>query len=97
MTRRISTFLDEHGRVKLWPSKRRRADQLAVREHLAALFESGRSYREAEVDALLHDHSTLEDFALLRRELVEAEYLARTPDGKSYWRSNGRPGSASQA
>ena len=90
MTKSIATFLDEHGRVTTWPSKRRRAHQLAVLDHLTNLFESGRHYTETEVNALLRDHTTLEDYALLRRELVEGDYLARTPDGASYWRANSR-------
>ena len=91
MAKNIESFLDEHGRVTAWPSKRRRAHQLAALEHLAGLFVGGRHYSEAEVNALLREHTTLEDFALLRRELVEADYLARTPDGRAYWRANMRP------
>lgn len=94
MAKSISAFLDEHGRVTAWPSKRRRAHQRAALEYLAALFEGGRRYGEAEVNALLREHTTLEDFALLRRELVEGDYLARTPDGASYWRVNSRPSTA---
>ncbi len=97
MSKSITAFLDEHGRVTAWPSKRRRAHQLATLEHLAGLFESGRRYSEADVNALLREHTTLEDFALLRRELVEADYLARTPDGGAYWRANMRPGPATDA
>ncbi|ADV67171.1 DUF2087 domain-containing protein [Deinococcus maricopensis] len=97
MTKSITTFLDEYGRVTTWPSKRRRAHQLAVLDHLVNLFENGRSYTEQDVNALLQEHSTLEDYVLLRRELVEGDYLTRTPDGRAYWRASGRPGAPRDA
>ncbi len=90
-TRGLSAFQDSRGRISGWPSARRRDMQIAVLEALAVHFEGGRSYSEGEVNNLLKVHSTLEDFALLRRELVEGDYLARTPDGSAYWRADGRP------
>ena len=89
MTKSIAAFQDEHGRITGWPSDRRRAHQLAILDHLTGLFEPGRRYSEAEVTALLHDHSTLEDPAVLLTELVDGDYLA-AGDG-SYWRADARP------
>ena len=83
-TETIKAFLDEDGKVKVWPSKR--AKQLAVLEYLAHSFEAGRDYTEKEVNAILMAAHTFGDFFLLRRELVEAKELRRTIDGARYWR-----------
>ena len=87
----ISAFQDEKGRVSLWPSARRRTAQLAVLEHLAAFFEGGRVYTDGEVTALLQLRSTLDNPALLKRELVASDYLTHDENANTYWRSNGRP------
>lgn len=71
---------------------RSRADRLKVLEELAALFEPGRRYPEAEVNSRLMviNH----DYALLRRYLVDERFLQRAnetaPDGHTvmvYWRT----------
>jgi hypothetical protein len=78
----LRTFIRD-GRLVQIPmvrSKRR-----IVMEHLAAAFEPGVRYPEAEVNAVLrawHD-----DFAALRRYLVDEGLLTRE-DGL-YWRSGG--------
>lgn len=87
----VQFFLDEHDRLVRWPSKRRRADQLAALTTLLAHFEAQRTYTEAEVNAVIQTGSTLEDYAMLRRELVEAGLLESTPDGATYWKAGGRP------
>ncbi|AAF10680.1 MULTISPECIES: DUF2087 domain-containing protein [Deinococcus] len=89
MTKSIADFQDEHGRVTGWPSDRRRAHQLAILDHLKNLFESGAGYSREQVIQLLSDHTTLEDPALLLRELLEGDYL--TGDGDVFWRADGRP------
>ena len=90
MTKSISDFQDEHGRITGWPSDRRRAHQLAIRDYLTGLFEPGVSYDQGQVEQILADHSTLEDPSLLLNELVDSDYLA-SGDGV-YWRADGRPG-----
>ncbi|GGR05527.1 hypothetical protein GCM10008957_18090 [Deinococcus ruber] len=87
----VSAFQDEKGRVSLWPSARRRTAQIAVLEHLAASFEGGRVYTDGEVTSLLRTRSTLQDLALLKRELIASDYLTHDEQAGTYWRSNGRP------
>ncbi len=87
----ISAFQDEQGKVAVWPSARRRDTQTLVLEHLAAFFESGRSYSDAEVTALLKAQSTLDDLPMLRQELIDGDYLTHDQAAQTYWRSNGRP------
>jgi hypothetical protein len=71
------------GRLVQMPGKR--AKRLLVLDHLAQSFEPGRTYPEKEVNAILggfHD-----DYAALRRYLVEEGYLSR--ESNVYWRSGG--------
>ena len=90
MTKSITDFQDDHGRITAWPSKRRRMHQMAILDYLTGLFEPGVSYDQGQVECVLADHSTLEDPSILLTELLDSEYLA-TPDG-AYWRADGRPG-----
>ena len=94
MTKSIAAFQDEHGRVTSWPSNRRRVHQLAVLSHLAAQLDGGRLYSEADLNTFLSEQTTLEDVALLRRELVEGDYLM-TDDieggASQYWKAGSRP------
>ncbi len=90
MTKSIAAFQDDHGRVTTWPSDRRRAHQLAVLSHLAAQLEGGHLYSEAELNDFLGEQTTLDDLALIRRELVEGDYLM-TDGGGGYWKAGSRP------
>jgi hypothetical protein len=76
--------LFSHGRLTAIPRRAVRRDQLLT--HLAeTLFAPGRAYTEPEVnDALLTVH---EDYAALRRYLISARHLTRTPDGRTYHRA----------
>ena len=71
------------GRLVVMPSKRSKL--LLVLDHLAQEFEPGRTYTEAEVNAVLW--SFHDDHAALRRYLVDEGMLAR--EGGVYWRSGG--------
>jgi hypothetical protein len=71
---------------------RSREDRLAVLEQLAALFEPGQRYPEADVNDRLKVINP--DFALLRRYLIDEGLLRRanetTPNGRTvmvYWRT----------
>lgn len=72
------------GRLKSVPRRPARRGPLLV--HLSeTLFDTGRDYTEREVnDALLTVH---DDAAALRRYLIEARLLTRTPDGRTYRRA----------
>ena len=62
-----------------------RGKRLVVLEHLARAFEPGVRYPEAEVNAVLR--AWHEDYAALRRYLVDEDLLAR--DAGVYWRIGG--------
>lgn len=85
MEESIGRFLDQEGRVKAWPAKR--ATQKLIIEYVAGKFESGRTYSEKEVNAILTKWHTFGDYFILRRGLVEEGLMKRTPNGAEYRRS----------
>lgn len=85
-TTELKNYLDEQGQLKTWPSKNRkgRLQQIAL-EYLATKFKAGLFYSEREVNALLNQHHTFGDPALLRRELFDRGLVDRVRDGSAYW------------
>lgn len=78
----LRTFMPD-GRLEQVPATR--SKRLVVLDQIARVFEPGEKYPERDVNAMLtafHD-----DFAALRRYLVDEGYLSRA-DGR-YWRSGG--------
>lgn len=63
----------------------KRAKRLLVLDHMAQSFEPGKTYSEIEVNAALRGFD--DDFAALRRYLVDEELLTR--ENNVYWRSGG--------
>ncbi len=82
----IKTILNAEGQVTIWPAKH--AKKALVVEYLAGKFEIGRTYTEPEVNEILSASHTLNDSALLRRELFERKFFDRSPNGEKYWRIN---------
>lgn len=69
------------GRLKEFPRKEKR--KLIIIRHIAANFQPGQLYTEKEVNRLLLSY--YDDFATLRRYLVEYGYLDRERDCSYYW------------
>lgn len=67
-------WFDASGRLKAMPAQR--AKRRAVIDRIADRFESGRSYKESEVNELLRQ--VFDDVAYLRRELVAEKILRRS-------------------
>lgn len=70
----------EGGRLVRWPHQWKKRE--VILRYLAERFEPGRRYGEREVNAIIGQMH--EDYATLRRELVETRRLARDHD--VYWR-----------
>lgn len=81
----LRRFLDRDARITTWPSKQK--DQQAVLDYLIGKFSLGQDYTEAQVNVLLNAWHTYGNPAYLRRYLVDAGLLQRTPDGARYWRA----------
>lgn len=75
----LSDFLVA-GRLKAIPAQQKKRD--AILRYLVARFDAGRTYGEKEVSLLLAAYH--EDFATLRRALVDARLLDRK--NGQYWR-----------
>ncbi|MFF7815956.1 DUF2087 domain-containing protein [Streptomyces sp. NPDC007945] len=94
--RPVADLFAADGRLVAIP--RRPARREALLAHLAeSLFETGRVYREPEVNAALK--TVHEDYPALRRHLVVGGFLARTKDGAAYHRQRPAavPGGATPA
>jgi hypothetical protein len=78
----LRTFMRD-GRIVTMPAKRSR--RLVLLNHVAQLFEVGVQYEEGEVNLRLRNLH--EDYAALRRYLVDEDFLDR--DHGVYWRTGG--------
>ncbi len=70
------------GPLSNYPSQDKK--KLVVLANLAEMFEFNKTYNTLEVNQKLKVR--FEDFATLRRDLVEFGFFERTPDGKEYRR-----------
>ncbi len=77
----LASFVDAKGQLSNIPVSRRKRQ--IVLDWLAAEFESGRRYKEAEVNAILQRRHW--DCATLRRELIGCGLMAR--EAGVYWRT----------
>lgn len=78
----FAAYRDISGRVTRLPSKLSRRDALSLA--LLELFEPGTEYSEPQLNQMLKVY--LDDFALVRRTLVEMGQLERDPYGRVYER-----------
>ncbi len=72
-----------HGRLAQMPAQRTK--RRIVLDHIARVFEPGVRYAERDVNSLLRAFG--DDYATLRRYLVDEGFLARA--GGEYWRVGG--------
>ena len=81
----LARFMDQDGRLTQWPTKQSHKEQAFA--YLLSKLEAGRTYSEAEINAVLNCWHTFGDPALLRRELFDNKLLARSKDGARYFRA----------
>lgn len=86
---RTLRLFDLQGRLTRWPA--RRVEQVLALWCLWLAFDGKRRCSEREVNEILNAHHAFGDHCLLRRELVEAKLLARTPGGEQYRKLAARP------
>lgn len=75
-------LLDSGGRLVRWPTKQ--PHRLLALRHLIDKFEPGLVYTEAELNSVLKQWHTFQDWSILRRELVDHRFLSRDPAGREY-------------
>lgn len=76
----IKKYFRADGKLISFPSKEKK--KILVLRELAKLFHTGQLYHEKEVNAVLVE--VFDDFALLRRYLIEYGFMERTKDGSAY-------------
>lgn len=79
----ISVFLDDAGKIKQIPAPNR--TKIPVLAYLAGKFEEDRIYSEKEVNGIIDAWHTFGDYFILRRLLIDYNFLERTLDGAKYW------------
>lgn len=80
----LKPFLDAEGRLRQWPAKLKL--QLMAVDALAVVIPAGAQYTEKQINEMLNAQHTFKDPAMLRRFLYDRGHLARTNDGRAYWR-----------
>ena len=71
------------GRLKQIPTRRKKL--MVVLRWLAGLFEADKLYSEREINDILTQYH--DDYAALRRDLVDFKFLRRERDGTTYWKA----------
>lgn len=82
LTNLLSNFLDEQGRVKVYPSKHKY--KTLVLFYIASKFEQDKEYTEIQVNEIIKANHLFNDHCLLRRALVDYGFLLRTKDCAIY-------------
>lgn len=79
----LTKFFPEgiNGALKSFPQKEKQ--RLVVLQVIARRFEHGKIYDEKQVNQLLSE--VYDDYAILRRYLVEYGFMDRKSDGSQYW------------
>ena len=81
----LSRFLNDAGQVTIWPKKH--ADKQLVLEYLVNKFTYGKIYTEKEINDILNDWHTFQDWPLLRRSLIDSRLMVRDLNGYAYRRT----------
>jgi hypothetical protein len=86
---RLSWLFDLDGRLARWPKKFNQ--QQTCLWVLWSRIPARRALTEREVNVALLDQHTFGDYALIRREMIDAGMMTRTPDGRVYRRIERAP------
>lgn len=78
----VSNYSLPDGRLKTIPAQRKKLD--AILNYVIRSFKVGEIFTEHQVNQVLK--SFHDDTATLRRELIGANLLSRSTDGREYWR-----------
>ena len=81
---KIDKILNTEGRIKQLPAKGMAKQEVLA--YLATKFNFDIDYTEKEVDEIIKAWHTFDDYFLLRRELIDFQFISRTTDGSRYWK-----------
>jgi len=77
----LKTYMDENGAIKLFPPKAKK--KIIILSEIVKHFSKDKSYSEKEVNCFLK--RIYDDYAGIRRALIEYGFLERSDDGSHYW------------
>ncbi|NMC52387.1 MAG: metalloregulator ArsR/SmtB family transcription factor [Chloroflexi bacterium] len=77
----IKSYTNPDGTLKTIPTQLKKLD--AILRYVLKAFQPGARYTEKQVNEILQHYN--EDYAQLRRELVEQGYMCRQGGGGEYW------------
>ncbi|BCZ48145.1 transcriptional regulator [Clostridium gelidum] len=77
----IKNYMDENGAIKTFPAKEKK--KIIVLSEIVKQFYKGKKYSEKEVNRILE--RIYEDYATIRRALIEYGFIERSNDCSSYW------------
>jgi hypothetical protein len=79
----ISNMFISQNPLRLKNLSPKEKKKIVILKRIAEQFKRGRKYTEKELNGVLKD--IYEDFATIRRYLIEYGFMDRTKDGKEYW------------
>lgn len=77
----INTYMDENKALKSYPAKEKK--KIIVLEEISKNFTNGKTYSEKEINRILE--RVYEDYATIRRALIEYGFIERAKDCSNYW------------
>lgn len=77
----LQTFINEEGRASI---PRKEKSKIILLQQLAASFSDQKIYSETEVNQLIM--TMFDDYVSIRRYMIQYGFLARTNDGRKYWK-----------
>lgn len=77
----IKNYIDESGALKTFPAKEKK--KIIVLSEIVKHFSKEKKYSEKEINRILQ--RVYEDYAAIRRALIEYGFIERTNDCSSYW------------
>ncbi len=82
----LRRYMNEQGKLTMLPLRHK--DRIAALVLIASRFESGRTYTEKEVNEIIQEQITFQDFVSIRRALYDYKFMHRERDGSRYWLSD---------
>lgn len=77
----IKNYMDESGAIKIFPSKEKK--KIILLSQIVKHFSKGKKYSEKEINRILG--RIYDDYATIRRALIEYGFVERSNDCSSYW------------
>lgn len=77
----IETYVDENGALKSYPAREKK--KIIILEEITKNFNVGKIYSEKEINRVLK--RIYEDYATIRRALIQYGFLDRSKDCSEYW------------